>query len=97
MTIASFEMYWAGSEITRPISDTLLEGGIILSAEGILNRKWDDFAAAEVAEEMGLREREINVNWDYTHDDTPSSLTCRVLFPELSPGEIEKRFAGYNT
>ena len=96
MTIVVFEVYGAGSGLTRPVFDTLVRGGILLGAEGFLNRKWDDFSAEQVAADLGLQERGVTVEWDCTHDDTPASLTCRVLFPTLLPGEIQRRFADHD-
>lgn len=96
MTVVVFEVYGAGSGLTRSTFDALMAGGILLGAEGVLNQKWDDFSAEQAVADFGLQERGVTVDWDYTQDDTPSSLACRVLFPALSPSEIERRFVDHD-
>ena len=67
--------------------DALMQGGVILHTEGLLNLKWEEFSALDTARELGLSP----VKWDAVQDDTPGSLTCVILYRALSPDDLQPR------
>lgn len=65
----------------------LSQGGTLLSATGILNRRWEDYSAQAAAECFGLS----SVQWEQTWDDTPGSLTCLLGYAHCTKTDIETR------
>lgn len=65
----------------------LLRDGQLIHAAGILNTRWEEFSALDVARSLGLH----NVAWDCTGDDTPGSLELTVLYFRPTQAEIEER------
>ncbi len=56
-------------------------------ATGILNARWEDFSALEVAQNAGLTE----VAWDCVSDDTPGTLELVVWYPHLEADIVRQR------
>lgn len=67
--------------------NSLIQGGQIIQATGILNRRWDEYSALEIAEESGL----VDVTWDCVYDDTPSTLELTIWYPHLSINRLQER------
>ena len=62
-------------------------GGVLLHAAGRLNLKREEFSALDTARALGLSP----VEWDAVRDDTPGSLTCVILYHDLSPADLQAR------
>ena len=67
--------------------ETFVRDGEVISASGVINLRWEDFTAIDIAERLGFQE----VNWDALGDDTPGSLSVTVCYPYLSSLAIEAR------
>jgi hypothetical protein len=72
------------SDLTR-----FLQGGQMLRAVGILNARWEDFSALNVARDAGLTE----VAWDCVVDETPGTLELTVWYPHIQAEVIRQRVA----
>lgn len=68
-------------EITR--------NGKIIWAAGIINSRWEEFSALDLAREVDLQ----GIKWDSLQDDTPGSLTIMVEYPSLTIEEVESRLS----
>jgi hypothetical protein len=67
--------------------EQIVHDGEVVRARGVLNKRWEDFSAAELARETGLKD----VEWDIVQDDTPGSLSLTIEYPSLSGEDIEAR------
>jgi|GEM_PF-2633968 len=63
----------------------IMQGGTFLSVTGLLNLKWEEVSALEVARELGLH----NVTWDAVWDDTPGTLTCVIRYDSSLPAGLK--------
>ena len=66
---------------------TLLQDGQVLHAVGILNIRWDDSSALELARDAEL----LGVTWDVVYDDTASSLELTIWYPFVGVNSIQQR------
>lgn len=62
----------------------LLYDGQLLHAGGVINRRWTDESAVELATGLNL----YDVNWDVVYDDTPGTLELTILYFNLTSKEI---------
>ncbi len=67
----------------------LLHGGHILHSVGILNIRWEDFSALELAQKAGL----TGVIWDRVFDDTPGTLVLTVWYPQVEQNIVQQRIS----
>ena len=67
----------------------LVQGGQTLHTAGIINVRWEDFSASDVARDAGLTE----VVWDCVADDTAGTLALTVWYSQLAPDLIRQRVA----
>ena len=56
----------------RDIYRKIASGGVLMSVSGLINLKWEEFSALDIARELNFHE----VVWDAVWDDTPGTLTC---------------------
>ena len=61
----------------------------MLHAAGILNTRWEDFSAVEVAKSVGL----IGVAWDAVADDTPGTLELTLWYPQRNADSLRMQLA----
>lgn len=66
-----------------------LQKGQILRAVGILNVRWEDFSALDVAREAGLS----GVVWESISDDTSGTLELIVWYPHSQGETIRQQVA----
>jgi len=64
---------------------TITQSGTLVSVAGLLNLKWEEFSALEVARELGLH----NVVWEAVRDDTPEMLTCVIRYDSPAPADLQ--------
>ena len=76
--------------LSRNDFDKIVLSGMILSASGLLNLRWEEFSALDAARELNLHD----VAWEATRDDTPGSLTCIIRYDTVTLPELEERFQG---
>lgn len=81
-------------EIDTQIADTeqlrrILADGQLLHAGGIINTRWQEYSAQEIAEAAGIE----NVCWDVVADDTPGMLELTIWYPRQSRQEIAMRLS----
>lgn len=69
--------------------NSLLEGGQILHAAGVINIRWDDFSASEAVQDAGL----TGVEWERVMDDTPGILELTLLYSQKEREEIGYQMA----
>ncbi len=62
-------------------------GGKVICAAGLINLKWEDFSAIDVARSIGLQE----TLWQSSYDDTPGFLTLTIHYFCLTPDEIHAK------
>ncbi len=67
----------------------LLRNGVLLTATGVINRRWEEYSAIEAAAGFGLQ----TVTWEQTWDDTPGSLTCLLGYWLPTKAEIQSRLS----
>ena len=89
MTTVSLEFYAADFGWHEFAS--VLRGGEVVQAFGLLNLKWEDFSAWEFAREAELGP----VEWQTVQDDTPGTLLLRIEFPQAGAAELSARFAPF--
>lgn len=65
----------------------IIEDGEVINVAGVINLKWEDFCALELARAAGF----AFVEWEATRDDTPSNLTLTVRYPVASAEQIKAR------
>ncbi len=89
MTTLSLEFYTADFGWHEFAS--VLRGGEVVQAIGLLNLKWEDFSAWEFARgaELGA------VDWQTVRDDTPGILLLQIEFPHAKAAEVSARFAPF--
>lgn len=85
--MTTLEITFDTSAFGKAELDEMLQGGVLLHTAGLLNLKWEEFSALETARELGLSP----VEWDAVRDDTPGSLTCVILYRDLSPADLQAR------
>ncbi len=73
--------------VTASEVQQLLEGAQILHAAGIINTRWVEFSAWELAQEMGL----VSVEWDPVADDTPGILEFIALYTNTDSPAVRER------
>lgn len=72
--------------------EALLHDGHLLHVGGVINRRWADESAVELAAALNLSD----VDWDIVSDDTPGSLELTLLYFNLTSKEIQCRLEGVN-
>lgn len=65
---------------------TLLQEGQVLHSAGILNRRWDDFSAFEIAQKVDIP----GVIWDNVFDDTAGSLELTIWYPFVGSDSLQQ-------
>jgi len=88
--MAIVEMEWDTACVNRAHFDFCIADGKILAATAILNRRWEDFSAADFVAGIGLRK----VQWNVVEDDTPGTLRLTVGYPVTPIAVLEQRFVG---